>query len=189
MTYFKKFVDMARTGDYLILDTETTGLRHAEICQIAIIDKFGDIKLVAYVKPTKPIPADASAIHGITDEMVAKAPGWHVITHQVQAILKATPNLIVYNANFDRHTMHSSAEHAGIGKVEWKEITNWWCAMEAYAPYAGDWNEYHQSYRWQKLTRAAHLENVEITNAHNALGDCLMTLGVVKAMVKAVHDE
>lgn len=50
----------------------------------------------------------------------------------------------------------------------------------------GDWNDYHQSYRWQKLAFAASHMGVEVDNEHDALGDTLMTLGVVKAMAKAV---
>lgn len=189
MTYLADFVDMARAGNFLILDTETTGLRHAEICQIAIVNSDGDKLLYTSVKPTKPIPADATAVHGITDDMVVGAPGWGAITNRVQALLKASPNLIVYNAKFDRHMMHSSAEHSGLDKVEWKKLTQWWCAMEAYAEHGGTWDYRRGLYQWWKLADAAKWQGVEVANAHNALGDCLMTLGVVKAMVKAVGDE
>lgn len=180
----KEFLEVVRSGNYKILDTETTGLFHAEACQIAIIDSEGILMFDTYIKPIKPIPAAATAVHGITDEMVKDAPGWDWATHHVQAILETTPNLIVYNAKFDRHIMHSSAEHAGLDKVEWKELTQWWCAMEAFAEHCGDWDEKHQSYRWQKLAVAAGRMGVQVSNAHSALGDCLMTLGVIKAMVK-----
>ena len=37
-------------------------------------------------------------------------------------------------------------------------------------------------YRWQKLSAAAQQQGVTVGNGHRALGDCLMTLGVVRAM-------
>ena len=48
-----------------ILDTETTGLYDdAEIVEISIIDENGGVLLDTLVKPLKPIPAEATAIHG-----------------------------------------------------------------------------------------------------------------------------
>lgn len=49
----------------LFIDTETTGLGDdAEIVEICIIDSHGFILLNTLVKPTKPIPDEAIAIHG-----------------------------------------------------------------------------------------------------------------------------
>ncbi|HHJ4165905.1 TPA: exonuclease domain-containing protein, partial [Raoultella ornithinolytica] len=52
---------------FLFIDTETTGLgEDAEIVEICIIDSHGSIMLNTLIKPTKPIPDEAIAIHGIT---------------------------------------------------------------------------------------------------------------------------
>ena len=56
------------------------------------------------------------------------------------------------------------------------------CAMQAYAELHGEWSAEKGRYRWQKLSAAAAQQGVTVTNAHRALGDCLMTLGVVRAM-------
>ena len=56
------------------------------------------------------------------------------------------------------------------------------CAMQAYAELHGEWSEEKGRYRWQKLSTAAQQQGVKVENAHRALGDCLMTLGVVRAM-------
>jgi len=50
---------LANKKDYVILDTETTGLGCAEIVQIGIIDLDGKILLDSLVKPSIPIPYDA----------------------------------------------------------------------------------------------------------------------------------
>lgn len=184
MSSLTDFKAMIQRGDFLLLDTETTGLHDGEICQIAIIDHAGIVLMDSLVKTTFSIPADATRIHGITDAMVADAPTWSDLTDQIQAIL-AGRDLIVYNAVYDRKMMHQSAEKAGLPKVEWKELTRWHCAMEAFAEVYGDYNSYRGTYRWQKLTTAAAYYGLPVQNAHSALGDCLMTLGVVKAMVQS----
>lgn len=164
--------------NFVILDTETTGLNDGEICQIAIIDGAGTVLLDTLVKPVLPIPIDATRVHGITDRDVATAPGWREIAPRVLDILTGH-DVITYNAVYDRKMMHRSAEHAGIEKIDWKTFSPWYCAMEAYAEFYGDWNAYYQSYRWQRLSFAASNCGVRVENAHNALGDCLMTLGVI----------
>ncbi len=62
-----------------IFDLESTGLDPAldRICQIGYAKVSLDFQITArkrLVNPTIPIPADATAIHGITDEMVANEP-------------------------------------------------------------------------------------------------------------------
>lgn len=50
------------------LDTETTGLGSTdEIIEISIIDDDGSTLLETLVKPSQPIPADSTRVHGITD--------------------------------------------------------------------------------------------------------------------------
>ena len=64
----------------LILDTETTGLDDdAEVVELAVIDCAGTVLLDTLVRPSGPVPAEAAAIHGITDAMLADAPTWSEI--------------------------------------------------------------------------------------------------------------
>ncbi|ELA9868094.1 3'-5' exonuclease, partial [Vibrio parahaemolyticus] len=63
------------TQNAIILDTETTGLdSQAEIVEFtAICAHTGKVIVNELVKPTCSIPAEATAIHGITDEDVKDA--------------------------------------------------------------------------------------------------------------------
>ena len=67
----------------LFLDTETTGLGPADqVVEIAVLDAEGAVVFHSLVKPTVPIPAEATAIHGIRDEDVAGAPTFAGIKFQ-----------------------------------------------------------------------------------------------------------
>lgn len=173
------FQEVVQSGDFVILDTETTGLGNtAEICQVAVIDSAGHVLLNTLVRPMSPIPSDATRIHGITNDAVSSAPTFADIAQDLKLLLKGQ-HLIIYNADYDMRLLHQS-DASGF---DWYSVpVSVRCAMEAFSPVFGEWNSYHGSYRWQKLTTAAVYYGITVENAHDALGDCKMTLGVVRAM-------
>ncbi len=98
---------------YVILDTETTGLDPSsdKIIQLsAIMYDTGGIPIDfynTYLDPEQHIPAGASRVNGITDDMVANAPKAEQVRDDFLAFLGES--LIVgYNVGFDlrflRHT-------------------------------------------------------------------------------------
>ncbi len=180
-TLLQALQEVYQRGNFAILDTETTGLRDGEICQIAVIDAEGKTLIDTLVKPLHGIPFDASRIHGIYDNDVKDAPTWRDVAPLVQAAITRR-DVVVYNAVYDRKFMHKSAEACGMEKIDWKTISPFFCAMEAFAEFYGDWNNYHSSYTWKSLSTAAQYLNITVENAHSALGDCLMTLGVLRGM-------
>jgi DNA polymerase III epsilon subunit-like protein len=128
----------------LYLDTETTGLHGAEMVECAIIDDDGRTVLDTLVNPGRPIPPDASRIHGITDDMVKLAPPADAVRAFVLELVRHRP-LVIYNAAYD--VQFFPGIHASAAAIH--------CAMLDYAPHYGDWNEYHQSWRWARLGAAA----------------------------------
>ncbi len=164
-----------------ILDTETTGLgKDAEIIEICIIDCTGKVLLNTLVKPHNPIPAEATAIHGITNEMVAAAPTWRDIHWQFMALIR-TRTLVIYNVDFDVRLILQTAgiNGCGFGFLE----LNAECAMRNYAEYYGQWDEKRNKFKWQKLVNAAEQQGVIIEGTpHRALSDCKTTLGIIRAM-------
>jgi len=169
----------------LILDTETTGLdADAEVVELAVIDCAGTVLLDTLVRPSGPVPAEAAAIHGITDAMLADAPTWPEI-HDRFCLLIAARQVIAYNADFDVRLIEQTARRyrESIPElVPLDQVATFSCAMVAYADFYGEWSAEKGRYRWQKLSAAAQQQGVTVGNAHRALGDCLMTLGVVRAM-------
>jgi DNA polymerase III subunit epsilon len=184
MSYLQNFRNNIRGKKFYILDTETTALKRGEICQIAITDSNGLVELNSLVKTVNAIPDVVTEIHGIDDAMVKDAPEWPELAPKIKQILDGQI-LVVYNAIYDRSFMHQTQELHNLPKIEWSEICQWNCAMEAYAEFYGQINPRFGTYTWQKLVFAAQNCGVAVENAHSALGDCLMTLGVVNYMLKA----
>ena len=170
----------------LILDTETTGLGDdAEVVELALVDCAGAVLLDTLVRPSGPVPAEAAAIHGITDAMLAEAPTWSEV-HDRFCDLVEGRQVVIYNQEFDVRVIGQTARRYGLPAPQGFDLVldpgRIHCAMQAYARFHGEWNAEKGQYRWQKLSAAAAQQGVTVTNAHRALGDCLMTLGVVRAM-------
>jgi DNA polymerase-3 subunit epsilon len=187
MSYLAQFIKELRGRNYYILDTETTGL-DGEVIQIAIIDQAKKVCLDTLVKPVYRVPEEATAIHGISNEDVKDAPIWADVSPLVFELLNEE-NVIVYNAVFDRKMMHHSAEYLNLPRIDWKEIANFYCAMEAYAEFFGEWKPYHASYKWQKLQAAAASVGYHPEMAHTALSDCLSTWAVVEMLLMQDADK
>lgn len=169
--------------NYLILDTETTGLGDdAEIIEISIIDCTGKILLDTLVKPLKAIPAAATAIHGITNEMVADAPTWRDIHYQFM-VLTNDRTLLIYNALFDSRLIFQTVAASNCQLSGKKYIFDAECVMESYAEYYGQWDQKLNKFKWQRLSNAAEQQDVVTDGTpHRALADCKTTLGVIRAM-------
>jgi DNA polymerase-3 subunit epsilon/exodeoxyribonuclease X len=86
----------------IFLDTETTGLQNGDrICAIGFVEEGTSHYEV--IHPQKKIPPSASAIHHITNEMVADAPVFNVSQsyHKLQAYNLCENVLVSHNAPFD----------------------------------------------------------------------------------------
>lgn len=171
--------------DFVILDTETTGLDStAQIVQIAVTDHEGIPLMDTLICPTVPISPDATRIHGITDEMVMLQESFYTgFLKLLQAV--GTKDVVIYNAQYDLRLIQQSLRAFSI-HLEFLISERWGrrlftnggqihCAMLWYAQWVGEWNSAHGSYRWQKLPGGDH----------SALGDCRATLDVIKRMAKS----
>lgn len=177
-----KYARLARqwlSYDPIYLDTETTGLnKNAEVVEISIIDSSGKILLDTLVKPAKPIPREAIDIHGITNEMVENAPAWAEIHDDFLKVIKDR-TLLIYNADYDKRVILQSS---GLDRFD-SQCSRIGCVMKLFAAYYGEWNHYLEDWKYQKLTAAADYMGVKVEGqAHRALADCRMTLGILKTM-------
>ncbi len=176
--------DIAQTREFVILDTETTGIDYrAQIVQIGIVNADGSILVDSYVRPTIAIPPNSTAIHGITDDMVRDAP---TMTEIAPAIREAISGrcVIVYNAEYDMRLLRQSSQ-ARREPTDWKSVAaRWLCAMLAYAEHRGVPGRRYGEFQWHKLGDAARHEGITATDAHTAIGDCLTTLALVRKLAE-----
>lgn len=160
--------------DTLVLDTETTGLKgDAEIVQIAVMNLAGDVLLDTYVKPRKPIPPDAEAIHGISTKTVADAPPFEHMAVALRQVLDGRTCLI-YNREYDLRLIRQSAMAADLDNmIALPSSAKFECAMLPYSAWVGEKSTYKASeYRWQKLP----------SGDHSALGDVRATRKLIYRM-------
>jgi len=156
--------------DWVILDTETTGLGKAdEIVQIAILSYDGSILLDTLVHPTQLIPASATAIHGIRDIDVKNAPTFPEVFEQLRSILSGK-TIVTYNAQYDLRLLNQTIAKYNLPplKIDPKRVE---CAMLKYSAWIGEiWED--GTYKWQKLKGGNH----------TAVGDCRATLRIIREM-------
>ncbi len=176
--------------DCLTLDTETTGLgEDAEIVEITVIDHEGQPLMNTLVKPARgSIPDEVINIHGITNEMVAAAPLWADINDEFMRLI-AGRTVVMYNAAYDSRLIMQSQLANGL-EADPMTGTHIVCAMHGYAQMMGEYDyKRGKPNKWFKLVDAAAHVGVTNQGAHRALADCLMTLGVVKAMASVAEEE
>ena len=135
-------------NDWVIMDTETTGLYDAEIVEIAIIDRTEETLLDTLIKPSIPIPAEVTEIHGISDVMVADAPTFPEVYPRIDAALKEK-RVLIYNSAFDIQILNYCCRLHNLLILKLAERSN--CLMEWAAQWRGDWSYYHKDYRYVPL--------------------------------------
>lgn len=149
-----------------IIDTETTGLSgRAEMVQLAIVGIDGQTRYNSLLRPSVLIPENVVALHGITNEHVQNAPTLLAEIGKVRPILEAGP-VIVYNAKFDIRILRQSLVAYGLPSA-WIPTLDVHCAMLQYTAY-------RDSQKWLRLNGGNH----------EAVGDCLATLDVIRKMSK-----
>ena len=104
----------------IVLDTETTGLDPGDghrIVEIAAIELMNHVPtgraFHRYINPQRPMPEAALAVHGLTDEFLAKHPTFDHFADELLAFI-AHDRLVIHNAEFDIRFI--DAELARLGR-------------------------------------------------------------------------
>lgn len=170
-------------GKFYILDTETTGIgNYDEIVQIGIINQAGEVLLNELIRPTKPVPREAQAVHGISNERLASAPAFDDVFTRISSILTAEI-VVAYNMDFDWRMLKQTMALPSYSYLPQIKVKKKYCAMKQYAAYRGMPGR-RGDYRWHKLGAAAAFEGIEVANAHDAIGDVQMTLRLIEKMAQ-----
>lgn len=157
----------------LVYDSETTGLdvvndRLVSVGAVAVVGGHvvPGVNIDCLVNPGGPISPRSTAIHGITDEMVADAQAFVHIWPDLQGPLNDRV-VIGHNIGFDLAVLKREAERAGLAWQSPKFLDT----LRLAAGLFPDWQDLNLE------TIAAHL-GVEVQGRHTALGDALVTAEV-----------
>jgi DNA polymerase III epsilon subunit family exonuclease len=105
-----------------VLDTETTGVSPAygatvvEVARVEIESGEVGASWSSLVHPGRQIPAGATAVHGITDSMVAAAPTPTEAATAFRAALEGR-TLVFHNASFDLPFLVAMLRQAGLPRI------------------------------------------------------------------------
>ncbi len=103
-------------------DTETTGIRSDKdrIIEIAAFDPVQDRTFVHLVNPGVPIPPEATAVHKITDAMVAESPSFQEVGAAFIEFCAGETVLIAHNNDaFDKLFLENEFKRAGLTMPAW----------------------------------------------------------------------
>jgi DNA polymerase III subunit epsilon len=173
---------------WVSIDTETTG-RNPEQDRVIevgcvfyrggqLLDKKGWL-----INPGCPIPAEASAVHGIFDQDVESCPPFEQVADEIaSSLLGYIP--LAYNAEFDRAFLQAEFKRSGTApraesalppalrsKVEWIDPLDW----------AREIQKEHKS---RALGEVAERLGIALVNAHRATDDAAAAGTVMVAFLK-----
>lgn len=169
-----------REARYIVLDTETTGFSAYagdEIVQLALLEYRGleatGESLCTLVRPSGPIPATASAVHGITDEMVADAPAIGDIIDDVVEFMHDAV-LVGHHIAFDLRFLNRVTQRELFLRLPHPTIDT----MLLYLSYSGRLGHY----QLEDVAGACH---VPIEGRHDAVGDARIAAGVLVHLARS----
>lgn len=160
-----KSTNLKKLRDFIALDVETTGIKTGgtDIIEVSAIH-FHDFEqselFTTLIKPRKSIPPEASAVNGITDEMVQDAPRFCEIIPALTAFIGKMP-IVAHNAAFDlKHLYVNGLDAAGEVKAVYDtlELSKKFCDKDIYD---------------HKLATVCREYSIIFDGAHRATADAL----------------
>jgi len=108
----------------IVLDTETTGLdplsgdRVVEIGCVELVNHIATGETFhVYVNPERDMPAEAEAVHGLSEEFLSDKPVFADIAERFLEFVGTSP-VIAHNARFDMGFLNAELERAGYPVIE-----------------------------------------------------------------------
>lgn len=160
--------------EMIVMDLETTGLdpQAAEICEFGALKVRNGLvvgRFSSLARPRLPIPAEASDVSGITDEMLASAPPLERVLPEFMEFIGGR-TLVMHNADFDLSFLKCAArKHLGA------EVSN---------PVIDTLKLARQHFQSDSYALPALVRNMRLgmTKFHRALGDAEAALAVYQKL-------
>jgi len=162
-------------------DTETTGVKPDKdrIIEIAAYDPVRKESFVQFVNPRCPIPAESTAITGITDEMVAACPSFEVVGQAFIDFCGPDAVLIAHNnERFDKLFLEAECSRNSLTLPSWKYIDSL------------KWSrKYRSDLPSHSLQNLREVYGIAANQAHRALDDVMVLYEIFSSMVDDLEME
>lgn len=166
---------------FVYFDTETTGLKpdKERIIELAFYDPVKNLEKSWFINPQMPIPAQATAVHNITDEMVKDAPTFPIVAKEMVEFLEGDVALVAHNGiGFDKPFIEAEFKRAEVELPEYIYVdTLHWA------------RKYRPDLPRHTLQYLREIYGVEANNAHRALDDVLVLEKVFSKMIDDLSPE
>lgn len=166
---------MSRPSRPIYYDTETTGVRSDkdQIIELAAFDPIENRTFCRFINPGAPIPPEATAIHNITNEMVADAPFFKTIAEEFMTFCPAETVLIAHNNDaFDKPFLEQEFKRAELKIPSFRYLdTLKWA------------RKYRADLPRHTLQSLREVYGFPSNNAHRALDDVIVLHQVFCAMI------
>lgn len=176
-----------RLGNFIVIDTETTGLTASkdEIIEVAAI-KFEDwlpiCKFSTLIKPKKEIPLEITDISGITNDMVADAPAIQEIIPALNDFIGNSP-IVGHNLLFDIKFLYKNG--LDLFSVKHKFYDTLDLAQKVLKKQKNE-SDYAYDVKNHKLTTLCDYYSIRDNSlSHRATSDCLATGILFNILVKS----
>ena len=164
-------------GPFTVFDFETTGMspvydRAVELAALRVETDGSTSEFQSLINPRRGIPPAVTAIHHITDEMVADAPSFYAVAKEFLNFASGS-TLVAHNARFDLAFLQEGLARCGLPLWRGKTLDSVKLARRCFPGLA--------SYRLQNLRQALRLDDEPGNDqAHRAGADVFWTMQVLK---------
>lgn len=163
----------------LYLDIEGTGLSPTadRIVELALLPAGGELK-VRRINPGIPIPAEATAVHGITDQDVKDCPPFRQFAASVQAMVEGKVLVGYLLRKYDTIMLDAELRRAGQPGIA-RDQSGKLCVQEI------DLYEIWQRHEPRTLVgAAARFAGVDLEDAHSADADTEVLPEILEGMLQ-----
>lgn len=115
----------------IVFDTETTGLDPEEghkLVEIGCVEVEHYLPTGRvwhhYINPERDIPADAAAVHGITDDMVKDKPVFAELVTDFLDFIGNDAKLVAHNAKFDMKFINAEIKALGFPSLSMRRVVD-----------------------------------------------------------------
>jgi DNA polymerase-3 subunit epsilon len=171
-----------REAEMVVIDFETTATdpKEARIVEVgAVLIEQGQVTdtLSKLVNPGIPIPEGAKAVHGITNEEVAKAGAFSDVLADLYTMCEcAMP--VAYNEPYDRTVLHSELDRIGDHNADIPAFDRKQVWIDPLV-WVREFDKYVKGKGRHKLSVTAARYGIKLDNAHRAVADAEATAKVL----------